>query len=213
MGENFLIFLLAMSFHDGAQSADKKNLRALAERVFKGETQAAETLLRLLWPKITRLLQIRLGTNNADWKDVRQKCCLEIWQGFKDGKYDEQRASVGTYVAAIVNMQIKSYFRDKGRRQHTQAHDPAMLERIGLMAEDADMESEVEKKERKEHLRRCLNELPENQRIIMAAAFDKAEDHKTLAARLGLKNAQQVAELKRNAKTRLRQCLEKYYPA
>jgi RNA polymerase sigma factor (sigma-70 family) len=213
MGENFLIFLLAMSFHDGAQRAGEKNLRALAERVFKGEAQAAETLLRLLWPKITRLLQIRLGTNNADWKDVRQKCGLEIWQGFKGGKYDEQKASVGTYVAAIVNMQIKSYFRDISRRGRTQSYDSDMLERIGLVAEEADMENEMEKSERKEHLRRCLNELPENQRIIMVAAFDKQEDHKALAARLGLKNAQQVAELKRNAKMLLRQCLEKYYPA
>lgn len=219
-----MFFLVGMSFAGPEENvAAKKRLADLVQKIRAGDALAENALLRLILGRITRMLQAALGTKNDDWKDVRQKCCLAIWRGIKDGKYDEQRASVETYATGIVSMQIKSYRRDKARhgrktislhlaeQERTLAYDPVMLERIGLLAREADVETEMERKERQECMRRCINELPEKQRIVVTAQCEEDEDYKTLAARLGLKNAQQVAELKRSAKIHLRKCVDKYY--
>lgn len=221
MGENFLSFFVAMPFAGQEPSVAAKNqLNDLVEKIRQGDTKAEDALLRLVWQRITRLLQIKLGAQNDDWKDVRQKCCLALWQGVKDGKYDPQKASVGAYAAGIVKMEIKSYRRKKIQRwrkifslslAEPEAYDHAMLERIGLLTRETDPQAELERKEQQDRMWRCLNELPEEQREVLIAYYYKGEKLKDFAKAKGLAVGK-VGERNRLGRDKLRKLWGKYFP-
>lgn len=209
-----MFFLTQMASLGDITSYSEAGLLDLIAGIQAGKRSAEDGFTLWILERITPVIRRKVGASNDDWKDVRQKGCLEILKSIKEGKYDPQKAPVGAFISGIVRHVLGSYFRTKARQEIKMSvvdfTDPAQIfgERIADIAETID----GAEKKRHEHLRRCLEQLPESQRIAVIYSFYEDEKHQQIGLRLN-KNPQQVAELKRLAKVRLKKCMERFYPA
>lgn len=217
MGLNFYFFLLETAFFGESTGASEADLQILAEKTRAGDTRAEDALLRWALKRINEILRAKANVGFNDRQEIRQECCFEFWRGIKLGKYDSQRGKIGAYLWGIFNNQIKSYYRKKNTSAHRSVSLEAMTteqspgvdeitwELIGGMAKEIDMEE----KEKEKRLHDCIERLPETQRLVVISTYFENESHVAAGNRVG-KQAQQVAELKRLARARLKKCLDEY---
>ena len=216
--ESLGLMMAVMVFSGEGDGYSETDLRGLIESMRAGNRRAEEDLLRWVLERVTLVVKHKVAENDVDWKDVRQECCLEIWRALKAGKHDPKKGSVPAFIAGIVRIQILSYFsRKKEQKGKTVAWDftdagqapsidvPAM-ERLGSLAAEVD----VVENERQERLRHCLEQLPLQQREVIMAIFYRGERQAAIATALEKKKAQDIAELNRQAKKRLRKCMDLY---
>jgi len=219
MGEIFSFFF-AMSYWGNEASLGDKEIHDLIARIRAGDVAAEDKLLRLVLPRIARFAQVR-RRGAYDWQDIVQDCGEQILASMKreNFSFDPQQGKIQSYLWGIAGKVMAQNFKTRKRydgRRHNQdiaeldqsaTLDLAARERIGLIANAID----VVMKEGQERLWRCIKALPEKQREVVISQYYEKEKHKTIAERLGLRKAQQVADLKRLAMERLRKCMEEYY--
>lgn len=220
MGLNFCFSPLEMAFSGVSASYSDADLQRLAEKAKEGNVRAEDVLLRWALKRINEILRAKIRGNDDARDEIRRTCCFEFWKGIKHGKYDEQRATVGAYLWGILNVLVKAYFKDQKTRtsriisldamepEKIPKIDEAGWQRIGGIVKEIDLEQDEQQK----RLRDCIERLPETQRMVVISTYFENESHAVAGMRLG-KQAQQVYDLKRLAKARLKKCLEKYFRA
>lgn len=161
---------------DGADTRRERLVRAMQD-VAAGERGALKTVYNLTSMKVYGVI-VRIVRDRERADDVLQDVYLKVWD--RAGRYDPAKAAVITWLCTIArNSAIDTLRRDA--RVPVPIADDAMPE-----PEDGDpladellcVEEEYDK------LRRCMEELKDDQRTSIRMAFFDGFTHSELAARL-----------------------------
>lgn len=117
--------------------------------------------------------------NHADADDIAQNVFLKVYANL--GKYDEQKASLSTWIYTITRNTVYDYLREK--------RDHPVFELTGNTAEEEDDEAPdraLLNQEMLEELACALEKLPEDQRDVIILLYYKNLDRKTVAGMFGI---------------------------
>lgn len=152
----------------------------LIERIAVRDPEAMAELYRR-YSEALFAVALRLLGRREDAEEMLQETFLEIWRRAAD--YDRSKASVSTWVMLICRSRALDRARAAraarqalealGREPPTPAPSPDRLERL-------------RRAERRRRLRCALAELPREQRLALALAFDHGLTQVEIAERLGL---------------------------
>ncbi len=149
-------------------------VRLIATRQDRG---AFAEIFRVFAPRLKSYM-MRLGANDVLAEELAQEVMLTVWR--KAAQYDPRQASVSTWLFRIArNRRI-----DAHRRANKPDLDPneTALHPAGVEAPDA----AVDRADTEERVRRALDTLPEEQLVLLKAAFYEGLSHSEIAERFGL---------------------------
>lgn len=121
---------------------------------------------------------LRLGAGDGEAEELAQDVMVTVWQ--KAGQYDRQQASVSTWLFRIArNRRIDAQRRQ--RRPELTADDPM------LRPPEIERPDELLAQDQREVLVRAeLEKLPQDQRLLVQAAFYDGLSHSEIAAAFDL---------------------------
>jgi RNA polymerase sigma-70 factor (ECF subfamily) len=108
--------------------------------------------------------------------DVLQETFVQIWQNTR--AFAPEKGSAAGWMTGITRFRALDAVRKTGRERLTD--DPA----LGDAAVEPDIVAELDVKTQSEALRRCLQQLEDNQRRCVVLAFVDGFSHTEIAARL-----------------------------
>ncbi len=126
-------------------------------------------------------LATRIVGNPADAEEVLQEVLLQVWNQARN--YDPLRSSVSTWLVLLTRS--RAIDRLRGRRVGERGLEA--LAREGSPAHTSPSgPSDVWSRERRERVRRELDELPPEQRDVLELAFYRGLTQSEIAARTGI---------------------------
>ena len=121
---------------------------------------------------------MRQGTPDGAAEDLAQETMLAVWR--KADRFDPAKAAASTWIFAVArNLRIDALRRDK--RPEIDPDDPLLVAEPEPAADRT-----VEAGETEARVRAVLDELPEEQRHVVALSFFDELSHSEIAERLGL---------------------------
>jgi RNA polymerase sigma-70 factor (ECF subfamily) len=161
---------------------DAMLLRLIGERgpEAAGASVAIGELYDRYAPTLLALARRILGTS-GDAEDVVQEVFVHVWN--QSGRYDPARSSVSTWLVLITRSRAIDRLRNRKvvERTHEEAHAADPLEDASPEGPEA-----VFIHERRERVRRELENLPPEQRQVLELAFYQGLSQSEISARAGL---------------------------
>jgi RNA polymerase sigma-70 factor (ECF subfamily) len=108
--------------------------------------------------------------------DVLQETFVQVWQNARS--FAPEKGSAAGWLTGVVRFRALDAVRKSGRE--TLTGDPA----LGDVAVEPDILSELDAKTQSEALRRCMEQLEDNQRRCVVLAFVDGFSHTEIAERL-----------------------------
>jgi RNA polymerase sigma-70 factor (ECF subfamily) len=110
-------------------------------------------------------------------------------------RYSSDKAAFSTWIFSIARNTLIDYYRTNAKKQ-TESLD----ESFDIMSEDDSPNEELEKKEEREYLRRCLLKLPAEEQEIIRLKFAAEFNNRQIAKILGLSESNVGVKLFRSLK-------------
>lgn len=176
-----------------------RELVPVLQSIAGGDRAALALLYRRTSAKLHGICMRLLGSD-AEAEDVLQEVYVTVWQ--KADRYDAAKASPITWLAVLARN--KAIDRLRVRRLATSDLDEA-----GEVADDSPSAFDlVESGQESHRLNNCLEELDENQRAMIRAAFLDGATYPELAERESVPLGTMKSWIRRGL-LRLRGCLER----
>jgi len=174
--------------------------RILVAEIARRQTEALERLYERY-----RMVVFHLAFKILNNRESAEEVVLEVfWQVWREAeRYDEQRGSVGAWVATVARSRAIDALRS--RRETPATEEDAEK---ALLATDptGDPETQTTLGQRAEFVRSALESLPNDQRAALELSFFNGLSHAEIAERL----QEPLGTVKtriRSALLRLRECL------
>jgi len=126
-------------------------------------------------------LAYRMCARRAMAEDIVQEAFLSLWRS--GARYDRARGSVRSWVLSAVHNRAIDAFRREVAKGGRDVRDEGVAER--LPAGDR-TDTEVERRDEAQRVRRALAELPEDQRRVIELAYFGGFSHSQIAEMLAL---------------------------
>ncbi|MEL7539548.1 MAG: sigma-70 family RNA polymerase sigma factor [Pseudomonadota bacterium] len=184
----------------GSDPTERDRLADCVEQIAHTRSRAAfSELFEHFAPRVKSYL-IRLGSDMSSAEEIMQEVMLNIWR--KAEQYDRRQASVSTWIFRIArNRRIDSLRRTN--KPELDAEDPmlqpAEVEQPDITVNRVQLETKV---------REVIETLPEEQLVLLKAAFYEGLSHSEIAKSFGLPLGTVKSRI-RLAFTRLRGSLER----
>ena len=121
---------------------------------------------------------MRLGASDGEAEDLVQEVMITVWR--KAGLYDRRQASVSTWIFRVArNRRIDA--RRRARRPELEPDDPVLAPPEAEQPDETVHRAQVEDVVRTE-----LARLPEEQLVLLQAAFYEGLSHSQIAEKFGL---------------------------
>lgn len=162
----------------GSDSTERDRLADCVEQIAAARSRHAfAELFEYFAPRIKSYL-IRLGSEAASAEEIMQEVMLNVWR--KAEQYDRRQASVSTWIFRIArNRRIDSLRRNN--KPELDAQDPMLrppeIEQPDITVNRAQLE---------ERVRDVIETLPEEQLVLLKAAFYEGLSHSEIAKSFGL---------------------------
>jgi len=162
----------------GSDPTERERLADCVEQIAHARSRSAfAELFEYFAPRIKSYL-IRLGSDVSSAEEIMQEVMLNIWR--KAEQYDRRQASVSTWIFRIArNRRIDSLRRTN--KPELDAEDPmlqpAEVEQPDITVNRAQLEVKV---------REVIETLPEEQLVLLKAAFYEGLSHSEIAKAFGL---------------------------
>ncbi|MEM9178438.1 MAG: sigma-70 family RNA polymerase sigma factor [Pseudomonadota bacterium] len=162
----------------GSDPSERERLADCVEQIAHARSRPAfAELFEYFAPRIKSYL-IRLGSDASSAEEIMQEVMLNIWR--KAEQYDRRQASVSTWIFRIArNRRIDSLRRTN--KPELDAEDPmlqpAEMEQPDITVNRAQLEVKV---------REVIETLPEEQLVLLKAAFYEGLSHSEIAKSFGL---------------------------
>ena len=114
-------------------------------------------------------------------QDVVQEVFLALWRDA--GRFDARRGTVATYLLSLTHHRAVDVVRREESLRRRHASEEAMAFDSDR---SADVEGEVQTRERGQRVRRALHDLPESQRQALALAYFGGYTQREVAALVGV---------------------------
>ena len=126
-------------------------------------------------------LAYRMCGRRAMAEEVVQEAFMSLWRS--GGRYNPARGSVRSWVLSVVHHRAIDAFRHEALRSGRNVSDEGLADRIPA-SEHTD--TEVQRRDDAQHVRRALLELPVDQRQVIELAYFGGFTHSQIAAMLKL---------------------------
>ncbi|MEM7638973.1 MAG: sigma-70 family RNA polymerase sigma factor [Pseudomonadota bacterium] len=162
----------------GSDPSERERLADCVEQIAHARSRPAfAELFEYFAPRIKSYL-IRLGSDASSAEEIMQEVMLNIWR--KAEQYDRRQASVSTWIFRIArNRRIDSLRRTN--KPELDAEDPmlqpAEIEQPDITVNRVQLEVKV---------REVIETLPEEQLVLLKAAFYEGLSHSEIAKSFGL---------------------------
>lgn len=162
----------------GSDPTERERLADCVEQIAKARSRAAfADLFEYFAPRLKSYL-IRLGSEASTAEEIMQEVMLNVWR--KAEQYDRRQASVSTWIFRIArNRRIDNLRRTN--KPELDAEDPmlqpAEIEQPDITVNRAQLEVKV---------REVIETLPEEQLVLLKAAFYEGLSHSEIAKTYGL---------------------------
>ena len=156
----------------------------LLQRVVLRDATAVASLYdrhsSLLFGVIMRILR-----NRPDAEEVLQEVFVRVWT--RADTYDERLGSPGAWLTRMARNRAIDRLRARQTRGDVGVSDTALASASEQLSDpQSTPERAAQETERTGTVRSALDALPEQQRVLIAAAFFDGYTHSQLAARFGL---------------------------
>ncbi|MEO7636865.1 MAG: sigma-70 family RNA polymerase sigma factor [Sphingomicrobium sp.] len=184
---------------DSPAASRTHELVPLLDRVASGDRAALSTLYQRTSPKLFGICARLLGST-ADAEDVLQDVYVTVWR--KADRFDAAKASPITWLAVIARN--KAIDRLRARRLPT-----APLDAAAEIADDSASAFDlVDQAREQSRVANCLDELDEQPRAMIRAAFLDGATYPELATREAVPLGTMKSWIRRGLLS-LRKCLER----
>ncbi|MEM9054888.1 MAG: sigma-70 family RNA polymerase sigma factor [Pseudomonadota bacterium] len=162
----------------GNDPSEREHLARCVQQIARARSRSAfAEIFEYFAPRLKSYL-VRLGSDTNSAEEIIQEVMLNVWR--KADQYDQRQASVSTWIFRIArNRRIDSHRRMN--KPELDAEDPmlqpAKIEEPDITVNRAQVETVV---------RRQLETLPEDQLILLKAAFYEGLSHSQIAKKFGL---------------------------
>jgi RNA polymerase sigma-70 factor (ECF subfamily) len=140
-----------------------------------------------------------LVPNVSDARDVVQETAVALWQAME--KYDAAKPFVPWACRFALN-EARLHLRTESRRRRFIEED------VAAMLDERRVETASSLDTRREHLRDCLRQLPEEQRQLVRGYYFDEESIEALAGQLG-RGAEGIYKSLQRIRLALHQCIER----
>jgi len=162
----------------GSNPTERDRLADCVEQIAAVQSRRAfAELFEYFAPRVKSYL-VRLGSEMASAEEIMQEVMLNVWR--KAEQYDRRQASVSTWIFRIArNRRIDSLRRNN--KPELDAEDPmlqpAPVEQPDITVNRTQLEARV---------REVIETLPEDQLVLLKAAFYEGLSHSEIAKAHGL---------------------------
>ena len=162
----------------GSDPTERERLADCIEQIAAVQSRPAfAEIFEYFAPRVKSYL-IRLGSDMSNAEEIMQEVMLNVWR--KAGQYDRRQASVSTWIFRIArNRRIDTLRRNN--KPELDADDPmlrpAEAEQPDITVNRAQLEVKV---------REVIDTLPEEQLVLLRAAFYEGLSHSEIAKSFGL---------------------------
>ncbi|GAB5456745.1 MAG: sigma-70 family RNA polymerase sigma factor [Henriciella sp.] len=162
----------------GSDPSERERLADCIEQVASAQSRSAfAEVFEYFAPRLKSYL-MRLGSDSSSAEEIMQEVMLNVWR--KAGQYDRRQASVSTWIFRIArNRRIDTLRRTN--KPELDADDPmlqpAPAEQPDITVNRVQLESKV---------RDVIETLPEEQLVLLKAAFYEGLSHSEIAKSYGL---------------------------
>lgn len=162
----------------GSDPSERERLADCIEQVASAQSRSAfAEVFEYFAPRLKSYL-MRLGSDSSSAEEIMQEVMLNVWR--KAGQYDRRQASVSTWIFRIArNRRIDTLRRTN--KPELDAEDPmlqpAPAEQPDITVNRVQLESKV---------RDVIETLPEEQLVLLKAAFYEGLSHSEIAKSFGL---------------------------
>jgi RNA polymerase sigma-70 factor (ECF subfamily) len=187
--------------HGGMQreTFDREYVQRLIEGDPDTERHFFDYFSQLLWIK----LRYRLRDPQLV-EDVRQETLVRVITALKTKHALHSPEKLGAFVNAVCTNLLFEVYRREARRRSTIGE----LDEFDTPDERASIESEMVTEERRQQVRRILEELPSNDRKLLRMIFYEGIDRAEICKQLHVER-EYLRVLVHRAKARFRECLLK----
>ncbi|MEL6664998.1 MAG: sigma-70 family RNA polymerase sigma factor [Pseudomonadota bacterium] len=162
----------------GSDPSERERLADCIEQIAEAQSRPAfAEVFEYFAPRLKSYL-MRLGSDSSSAEEIMQEVMLNVWR--KAGQYDRRQASVSTWIFRIArNRRIDTLRRTN--KPELDAEDPmlqpAPAEQPDITVNRAQLEVKV---------RDVIETLPEEQLVLLKAAFYEGLSHSEIAKSFGL---------------------------
>ena len=158
--------------------AERERFAQAVEDIARDQCRSAfSTLFEYFAPRVKSFL-IRLGTDYMQAEELAQEVMITVWR--KAGQFDRTQASVSTWIFRIArNRRIDAFRREK--TLDADSEEPALIPSALPHPEDSFDAVQLE-----ERVQEAMKDLPEDQLILLRAAFFEGLSHSEIAERMNL---------------------------
>lgn len=147
--------------------------------------QVESEILRHFEPRIKRLIAAKIGYQNPAVEDLTQEVLLGVLLALRRDNIEPGK--MPSYIFSVAWNKIKTYWKRKKRDKNKKVPlDDAEL------IEQATQHLKLVEEERKKHLRRELQNLPDKCREILKLRYLEERDIEQLSQLFGLESDQKV---------------------
>ncbi|MEZ5946182.1 MAG: sigma-70 family RNA polymerase sigma factor [Hyphomonas sp.] len=140
--------------------------------------EAFAELFDFFAPRLKSFL-LRLGATDGEAEDLVQEVMVTVWK--KAGLYDRRQASVSTWIFRVARNRRIDLQRRSASRPELEADDPMLLPQA-----EEQPDERVERSQMEESVRAGLARLPEEQLVLLQAAFYEGLSHSEIAEKFNL---------------------------
>lgn len=162
----------------GSDPTERDRLADCVEQIAQARSRAAfSEIFEYFAPRLKSYL-VRLGSEAASAEEIMQEVMLNVWR--KAEQYDRRQASVSTWIFRIArNRRIDTLRRLN--KPELDAEDPMLRP-----AEAETPDITVNRAQIETHVRAAIETLPEEQLVLLKAAFYEGLSHSEIAKKYGL---------------------------
>ena len=143
-------------------------LTALLERTAQGDQQAFATLYQVCSPKLNGIARLLMRDQDKA-NEVLHDAFLQIWQ--KAAEYRSDMAEPMTWMSSIVRFRALDLLRKQKRRLEGKFQEQDNTDIENLQATIAWQQEQVHSEHLPPGVRKCLDQLPDNQRDAIFFAY------------------------------------------
>lgn len=162
----------------GSDPSERERLADCVEQIASAQSRPAfATVFEYFAPRLKSYL-MRLGSDASAAEEIMQEVMLNVWR--KAGQYDRRQASVSTWIFRIArNRRIDTLRRNNKPELDAQDRmlQPAEAEQPDITVNRVQLEARV---------RDVIETLPEEQLVLLKAAFYEGLSHSEIAKTFGL---------------------------
>lgn len=157
----------------GSDPTERDRLADCVEQIARSKSRAAfSEVFEYFAPRLKSYL-IRLGSESSSAEEIMQEVMLNVWR--KAEQYDRRQASVSTWIFRIARNRRIDTLRRMNKPELDAADpmlQPAEAEQPDITVNRAQIEAQV---------REAIETLPEDQLVLLKAAFYEGLSHSEIA--------------------------------